>query len=76
MSYLVKWQVRGYWDCVSICCGYKLVSIVRKDCSASLHSRDEMEKKIVSRFPVLAAGSVCWKHLGQVTAMEELPQRF
>lgn len=73
MSYLVKWQVHGYWDCVSICYGYKLVSIVRKDYSPPLHSRDEMEKKIVSRFPVLEAGSMCWKHPGQVTKMEELP---
>lgn len=37
-----------------------------------LGSRDEMEKKIVSRFPVLEAGSVCWKHLGQVAKIEEL----
>lgn len=73
MSYLVKWQVHSYWDCVSICYGYKLVSIVRKDYSPSLHSRDGMEKKIVSRFPVLEAGSMCWKHLGQVTKMEESP---
>ena len=73
MSYLVKWQVHGYWDCVSVCCGYKLVSILRKDYSPSLHSRDEMEKKIVLRFPVLEAGFMCWKHLGQVTKMEELP---
>lgn len=72
MSYLVKWQVHGYWDWVSVCCGYKLVSILRQDYSPSLHSRDEMEKKIVSRFPVLGVGSLCWKHLGQVTKMEEL----
>lgn len=67
MSYLVKWQVHGYWDWVSVCCGYKLVSILRQDYSPSLHSGDEMEKKIVSRFPVLEVGSLCWKLLGQVT---------
>lgn len=33
-----------------------------------------MEKKIASRFPVLEAGSVCWKHLGQVAEIEELPR--
>lgn len=73
MSYLVKWQVYGYWDCVSVCYGYELVSIVRKDYSPSLDSRDEMEKKIVSRFLVLEAGSVRWKHLGQVTKIEKSP---
>lgn len=72
MSYLVKRQVHGYWDCVSICYGYRLVSIVTKDYLPSLHSTDEMEKKIVSRFPVLEAGCMCWKHLGQVTKAEEL----